>query len=76
MKDWTHWTNRGVFKIEVVPLLGMWHCELSFDGKKLGTYNYLQTAAGSIAKGDHDQVLGFKASGLNVPPSVDAWNNL
>jgi hypothetical protein len=46
----------------------------TFNGINLGTYLRLATVAESIASGDHDQKLGFKASELGVPSDVSKWN--
>ena len=72
----THWTSKGVFKIEAVILGGSFFCELWFGDRRLATYAYGITAAESISRGDHDQALGFKASELGVPSLVKDWNNL
>lgn len=74
--DVTHWTNKGAFRIEAVVLGGSVFCKLWFNDQHLATYTYAFMAAESISKGEHDQMLGFKASGLNVPVSVKDWNNL
>ena len=74
--DKTHWTNKGVFKIEAVTLRGDPYFELRCNDRYLGIYVYPWTAAESISKGEHDQSLGFKASELNVPVLAKDWNNL
>lgn len=49
---------------------------LWFNDINLGTYLYAATAAESIAAGEHDQTLGFKASALGVPTKESDWNGL
>jgi hypothetical protein len=73
-KPWTHWTNKGTFKITPVMLGGSSHCELWFNDVRLGTYSYVFTAASSIGTGEHDQALGFAASKLGVPELARDWN--
>jgi hypothetical protein len=78
MNGWSHWTNRGTFLIEVVSAGGSWMCRLWHEKDKsktdLGLYFYPSTAARSIGQGEHDQALGFAASSLSVPPTVEGWN--
>ena len=71
---WHHWTNRGTFKIEPKVLGGSWHVELWFGDQRLATYSYIQSAAESISRGDHDEALGFPASMLGVPSDFKKWN--
>ena len=73
-KPWTHWTNKGTFKIVPVMLGGSPHCELWLNETRLGTYSYVFTASASISNGEHDQTLGFEASKLGVPESAADWN--
>lgn len=73
-KPWTHWTNKGVFKIVPVMLGGSPHSELWFNDRRRGTYSYVYTAAESISRGEHDQALGFEASKLGVPVMAGDWN--
>ncbi len=76
----SHWTKVGTFLIEQVFVAGSWNYRLWFEKDKiktdLGPYIYASTAAESIGAGEHDQALGFKASGLNVPSKFTDWNGL
>lgn len=72
-RDLSHWTNEGTFRITPKLLMGELFWELWFREIRLGTYNYLSTAAESVSEGKHDQELGFKASALGVPSDPDKW---
>jgi len=74
LREWTHWTNQGTFRIEGTTMLGDVVFVLWLGQAHLGTYLRSGTAAASIASGEHDQILGFKASALNVPADPEAWN--
>src|ERR1700731_782616 len=70
---WSYRTTKGTFRIERVFLGGSPHAVLWLDDTYLGPYSYAPTAAESIARGDHDRVLGFAASKLNVPAQLHDW---
>jgi hypothetical protein len=72
--QWRHWTGNGTFRIEPKRLAGSWFYELWCNDRSLGTYAFVDTAAGSITRGDYDEALGFRSSELGVPSDADAWN--
>lgn len=76
VKVYKHWTSAGVFTIVPVYPGGSLHCELRFEGERLGTYVQPYTATEDLASGRHDSSLGFSARDAGVPLDPEAWNDL
>lgn len=72
----SHWTNRGVFSIEVESPRKVDLYVLKFNGEVLFRYTSLKEAAASISLGKWVEKLGFSASSLGVPALLNDWNRL
>ncbi|WEK50349.1 MAG: hypothetical protein P0Y66_22350 [Candidatus Kaistia colombiensis] len=72
----THWTSRGVFRIEPRILAGSLWCALFLDDQELAVFEMPWTAAKSLHAGDFDDKIGFSAADAGVPADWNAWNRL
>jgi hypothetical protein len=76
MKSWSCWTGKGVFEVRAEVILGMLTFVLRFEDQVLDRYLHASSACASVAAGEWDETLGFKASELGVSASPDGWKGL
>jgi hypothetical protein len=72
--EYRHWTGRHSFRLVSAICSGVWGWDLYVDDRRIEFFLYSYTAAGSLARGDLDEKLGFSTKGLSIPDDVGNWN--
>jgi hypothetical protein len=66
-------TRSGVFKLVFNLRAGCHGWALFVDDRFVEFFFHLDTATGTLARGELDKALGFSTAGLGIPASVENW---